>query len=240
MSEPEAKVKYRGGDAREDGKVFWAYKKGAEIWITKAQFDRRSETARKWREKNAERLREYARKQWRENPDKKRQAGRKWASKNRDRLREKRRQRGAERRDKIRERARKWREENRERVREQDRKWREKRIASDPQFKLLCRLRQRISTVFRRANVRKPSGIESILGISVQEAKDYLESQFKQGMSWENYGKWHVDHVIPLASAKTPEDLIKLCHYTNLQPLWAIENILKRDKLPEQTEQEKA
>jgi hypothetical protein len=59
-------------------------------------------------------------------------------------------------------------------------------------------------------------------------------------MSWENYGKWHVDHVIPLASAKTPEDLIKLCHYTNLQPLWAIENILKRDKLPEQTEQEKA
>jgi hypothetical protein len=60
-----------------------------------------------------------------------------------------------------------------------------------------------------------------------------LEKQFISGMTWENYGYygWHVDHKIPLASAKTKEELIKLCHYTNLQPLWMDENLSKGAKI---------
>jgi len=52
-------------------------------------------------------------------------------------------------------------------------------------------------------------------------------------MSWDNYGEWHIDHIIPLCSATTVEELEKLCHYTNLQPLWAEENLFKGGKMPE-------
>ena len=60
-----------------------------------------------------------------------------------------------------------------------------------------------------------------------------MESQFTDGMTWDNWGKygWHVDHKVPLSSAKTPDELIKLCHYTNLQPLWAKDNLSKGAKI---------
>jgi hypothetical protein len=51
-------------------------------------------------------------------------------------------------------------------------------------------------------------------------------------MTWDNQGKWHIDHIIPLSSGNTEEEIIKLCHYTNLQPLWAIDNMKKGSKTP--------
>ena len=50
-------------------------------------------------------------------------------------------------------------------------------------------------------------------------------------MSWDNYGKWHIDHIIPLSSANSEDDIYKLCHYTNLQPLWAEDNLKKSNKI---------
>ena len=57
----------------------------------------------------------------------------------------------------------------------------------------------------------------------------HLESKFTDGMSWDNHTThgWHIDHIIPLSSAKTLEEVEKLCHFSNLQPLWAIDNLLK-------------
>jgi hypothetical protein len=52
-------------------------------------------------------------------------------------------------------------------------------------------------------------------------------------MTWDNRSEWHLDHIIPLSSAKTEEELYKLCHYTNLQPLWAVENMKKGNKIVE-------
>ena len=72
---------------------------------------------------------------------------------------------------------------------------------------------------------------ESIVGINYNEFKKYLESIFLDGMTWDNRGEWHIDHIIPLSSAKSKEDLIKLCHYTNLQPLWAKDNLKKGSKV---------
>jgi hypothetical protein len=60
---------------------------------------------------------------------------------------------------------------------------------------------------------------------------EYLGDLFTEKMNWDNYGKWHVDHIIPLSSANTEEEIYKLCHYTNLQPLWAEDNIKKSNKI---------
>jgi len=69
------------------------------------------------------------------------------------------------------------------------------------------------------------------LGVSFDELNIYLEQKFKNNMSWENYGEWHIDHIIPLSSAKTEKEIYELCHYTNLQPLWAEDNLKKGCKV---------
>ena len=69
------------------------------------------------------------------------------------------------------------------------------------------------------------------MGCSPEFLKEHLQSKFKDGMNWDNYGSWHIDHIIPLSSAKTTEEFNTLCHYTNLQPLWASENLSKGKKM---------
>jgi hypothetical protein len=66
-----------------------------------------------------------------------------------------------------------------------------------------------------------------MLGAPYEVAKSHIERQFTKGMTWANHGEWHIDHVIPLASADNEAELINLCHYTNLQPLWAKDNLVK-------------
>jgi hypothetical protein len=70
-----------------------------------------------------------------------------------------------------------------------------------------------------------------IVGCTPEFLKEHLETQFKNGMSWENQGQWHIDHIIPLSSAKTEEEVYQLCYYTNLQPLWAKDNQSKGNKI---------
>lgn len=72
-----------------------------------------------------------------------------------------------------------------------------------------------------------------IVGLTAQELKIYIENKFTNGMTWENYGPygWHIDHKIPLDSAKTEKDLYDLCCYTNLQPMWWNENLKKGSKI---------
>lgn len=93
------------------------------------------------------------------------------------------------------------------------------------------RLRRTIRAATRRM-LKKQKTIKSkrsteLLGCSIEEAKAHIERQFVAGMSWDNHGTWHIDHIKPLASAKTIVDAEKLCHYTNLQPLWAKDNLTK-------------
>ena len=61
----------------------------------------------------------------------------------------------------------------------------------------------------------------------------HLSNMFLDGMSFDNYGEWHIDHIVPLVTAKTEEEVIKLNHYTNLQPLWAKDNLSKGGKYNE-------
>lgn len=108
-------------------------------------------------------------------------------------------------------------------------KWR-KRI--DPVFALSCSLRSRVSGLLAKRELKKSSKIEHILGCSFEQLKGHLEAQFAEGMSWANRNQWHIDHIIPLASAKSVTDVVKLNHYSNLQPLWAKDNLAKGAQLP--------
>jgi hypothetical protein len=102
---------------------------------------------------------------------------------------------------------------------------------NDPVYKLKINVRNRINKYIKKNKIIKNCTSFDLIGITPIELKDYLEKQFKKNMNWDNYGKWHIDHKIPLSLAKNEEDIIKLCHYTNLQPLWAEENLIKGDKI---------
>jgi hypothetical protein len=97
-------------------------------------------------------------------------------------------------------------------------------------FKISHNLRNRILKVLKGTN--KSKSTLKLLGCSIEQLKKHLEKQFTEGMSFSNYGKWHIDHIRPCSSydlSKTEEQA--LCfHYTNLQPLWALDNICKGAK----------
>jgi len=104
-----------------------------------------------------------------------------------------------------------------------------RRYKNDPVFKLKKSLRGRLAKYIQRKSVP----MNNIIGCNWNELKNYIENKFVEGMTWQNWGQygWHVDHIIPLDSAKTENDLYKLSHYTNLQPLWAKDNRLKSNKI---------
>ena len=81
---------------------------------------------------------------------------------------------------------------------------------------------------------QRPLKAEKILGIDIHSYSIYLESKFKDGMNWGNYGEWHIDHIFPLSKAKDENHVVELMNYKNTQPLWREENIIKRDLVNEQ------
>jgi len=140
--------------------------------------------------------------------------------------------------EKIAVRERKYRETNKEKIAACGRKYREtnkekiagrhrKRTATDPNYKLSNNLRVRLYGALKN-NHKKGSAVRD-LGCTVPELWDHLENNFQAGMTRENYGEWHVDHIKPLASFDLTdrEQLKKACHWSNLQPLWAEDNIRK-------------
>lgn len=129
------------------------------------------------------------------------------------------------------ERSKKYFKQNRGRVNEWRRKRERKRRKTDPLFKMKQNLRSRTQAAFRREGYSKDTKTQEMLGVDWQICKAHIEKQFTKGMNWENQGEWHIDHIIPLASANTEEELKKLCHYSNLQPLWGEENLSKKDSI---------
>jgi hypothetical protein len=104
---------------------------------------------------------------------------------------------------------------------------------TDPVFKLQTLLRTRLLKALK-SNYKKGSAVE-MLGCSIEEFKEYLESKFTKGMSWDNHGTngWHIDHIIPLSRVdlQNISELKKVCHYTNMQPLWAVDNLKKSNRI---------
>ena len=100
----------------------------------------------------------------------------------------------------------------------------------DLNFRIAANLRTRLNLAMKR-NQQAGSAVRD-LGITILEFRDYIERLWKPGMAWENYGTWHLDHVRPLSSFDLTDrkQFLLAAHYTNYQPLWAHENIVKRNK----------
>ena len=110
-------------------------------------------------------------------------------------------------------------------------KYARERMRADPIYALGRLVRRRISFALSKGGYQKESRTQEMLGCDYDFLKQHLEKQFLKGMSWENRGtEWHIDHIVPLASAKTKEEVVALCHFTNLRPMWALENISKGAK----------
>ena len=124
----------------------------------------------------------------------------------------------------------KWLDENKIANNERDRIYRNERYKTDIQFRLKLAIRNRTKQVLKGKN--KSERTLNLLGCSFDELQIYFEQQFTKGMTWENYGQWHIDHIRPCANFDLSDsDQQKQCfHYTNLQPLWALDNLLKSNK----------
>lgn len=122
-------------------------------------------------------------------------------------------------------------QDNKYKIRENQTVYNKRKRHTNPMFKLKDNLRKRLSSAIKRKGYSKNTKTADTLGCSWELLKEYLESQFVNGMNWDNYGKWHIDHIKPLASANTEEEIYNLNHYTNLQPLWAEDNLRKSDNI---------
>ena len=135
--------------------------------------------------------------------------------------------------DEISKRMKIWRKKNKDKILIYKNRYEASRKLHDINYRLLCNMRNRLRIAL--INMPKHSTTTKLIGCSIEYLKIYLESKFQHGMGWDNYGKygWHVDHIIPCCNFdfSIPENQYKCFHYSNLQPLWAIDNIRKGSKL---------
>ena len=140
-------------------------------------------------------------------------------------------------RDRLNDYHQKWREKNIDKHREYKRKYEKHRKDTDPLYKLITNFRTAIWTVLKESNVDKYGHYFDVLQYSPDELINHLETQFKDDMTWDNYGIWHVDHKLPITSFDIQEmgdeEFMKCWCLDNLQPMWGEENIRKSNKILE-------
>lgn len=194
-------------------------------------------------EKNKEKIKEYQKKYREENQDKRTLLRKTYYEKNKDKEKENVKTYYEKNKEKINEYKKKWVKDNEPRLLKKRKEYYNKnksllflkdkeRMKNDPLYSLSVTLRKNILKAFRNRQFEKENSTTLILGCSFEELKNHLESKFEPWMTWENRGKyngemyygWDIDHIIPLSSGKTIEEIIKLNHYTNLQPLCSYHN----------------
>jgi hypothetical protein len=155
-------------------------------------------------------------KQWRtNNPEKSKISQEKWLKNNLERKKEY---------------LKKYYKSNSNKSKEYTKNYKRERYKNDILFKLSCKLRHFIWKSLNKKQQIKSKKCLDVLGCSLEQFKNHIESLFLNGMNWENIGKWHVDHIKPISLGNTEEEIYKLNHYTNFQPLWAKDNLKKSNK----------
>ena len=124
-----------------------------------------------------------------------------------------------------------WKANNKDSVRSARRKRQSERLKSDPVFALRHRASCLVRQAIKSRDFAKSSTTFKIIGCTNNELREHLERQFLKGMSWDNFGDWHIDHIVPISSAKNEYEVISMNHFTNLRPMWARENLIKSNKM---------
>jgi len=205
------------------------------------------ECKKKYQQENKERIKENKSKYYLENKEKfkeykkdNKEKFKEYNKKYRDKNKDKKYKLTEEQKLKKKVYTKKWLEENKEIVKIQKNKYKTEKIKNDVLFSLKHNINTSILYHLRSCGYSKKSRTHEIIGCSFEEFKIYLESKFESWMTWENRGLyngqfnygWDIDHIIPISTSQTEEDIIKLNHYTNLQPLCSkINRDLKRDKV---------
>ena len=179
-----------------------------------------SEKRKAYHAANAEKVRERQRQRYWSNLEKYRLLNKKSAKKNRS---------------KNTARERDWRKKNKDKVRGYHLRHVKKKLLEDDLFRLQQNVRTRICSVLAKSFVSKDSRTLTFVGCTAAELRQYLQSKFLPGMTWDNRGRhgWHIDHIIPLSKfdLADPEQQASAFHYTNLQPLWAVDNLRKSNRV---------
>ncbi len=189
-------------------------------------------------------------KRWANNPEKERQrvkayrlanpetvqnTKKRWNDANREHNTEMHRLWIAKNRDHANAYQREYNKKNSDKIREINKKKTKKRLQNDPAYRIQMNLYSRMRLGLRRVGAVKKGRYVELIGCTYTELKAYIGDKLESGMTWENYGGWHIDHIIPCAAfdLTDPEQQWACFHYTNLQPLWAEDNLKKGTKILE-------
>ena len=245
---------WKKGDVHpETGLIFWDSNKkpqSSERWITAEQFAVRKEKSReyrrayyeknrqkqiessnKWSSKNRDRVLLNGKKYYQENKEKRLVYLKEWRSRNKDKISQLNKNWRSNNKERAALISKEWRAKNADKVREDKRLYFKNRTASDPMFAMRRRLSRRLNLAISSNGYKKTSKMRDIIGCDWTDLIKHIESKFTEGMSWDNRNLWHIDHIIPLSSAKSFDELVGLNHYSNLQPLWAIDNMKKGNRI---------
>lgn len=202
------------------------------------------ERVKKYAEENFEKIREYKNGYNKNNPNKDYQKEyrkknkelislkrKDYYQKNKEKVKQKVRDYTINNKEDVNDRKRKNRERNKEKYNENNRQYIQSRKESDSIYKLKCAIRTLISRSFKGKFTKKSKKTIEILGCDFKTFSEHIESQFTEHMNWNNYAEyWQLDHKIPISWAKTEEEVYKLNHYSNFQPLHWKENISKGNR----------
>ncbi len=223
-----------------DGLSGWC--KGCHKEYKNKHKEKISDNGRRYYQENKDKIKIQSLEWSRNNKDKKADMGRKYRTANKDKKRELDRQYQIDNREKIQKGRKKYRDKNQEIIRERKAQYYQEnkdkinehfknKRRNNVGFRIKCNLRSRVWDALKNQRALKYSGLMKILGCSIDDFRKHLESQFRDGMSWDNYGKkgWHIDHIKPCACFDLTDYLQqkKCFNYTNLQPLWAEDNYAK-------------
>lgn len=176
---------------------------------------------RRWTERNREKCRGYVRASYWRNHEQELERGQQYNRNNPG---------------KASARSLKWEKEHPEQARQTDRVYQQKRRQNNPGYRALDNVRRRFNGLLH-GKTKNAASITQLIGCGHNELRAHIEKQFQSGMAWDNYGKgagkWEIDHVRPCASFSDltdPEQLAQCCHYSNLQPMWGRDNVIKGAK----------
>lgn len=180
-------------------------------------------TGKEYRDKTVEKRKKYHKEYYKKNKEIFKELSREYRIKNKEKIQECNKEYVKRNAEKIKIKQKIYRENNRDSLN----LYFKNRRKEDILFRISGNLRSRIRIFLKTGCIKKVNGLSELLGCSYEDLVTHLSKKFSDGMNLENYGEWHIDHIKPLCNAKDENDLKRLCHYTNLQPLWAIDNLRK-------------